>query len=293
MLVPPPASPWLVPFDGSFRIAAARTAPPDDAPRKKDCETRLDKAVSRIAKLQSKLYADDRFAILLIFQAMDAAGKDGTIKALLTGVNPVGCQVFSFKSPSAEELDHDFLWRVRKRVPERGRIGVFNRSHYEEVLVVRVHPSFLGGQRLARPADPAELWRERFESIVEMERHLARSGTLVLKFFLNVSRDAQKKRFLDRIDDEEANWKFSSRDLEERRHWPAYQSAYEEALRATSTSFAPWYAVPADDKAFMRMEVAEVVMHALESLPLRWPEPGAAERDKMLTLRRVLENDEI
>ena len=287
-LSPPPDSPWRVPFDGSFRIAEARTSPPDDAPSKTSCEEHLGKSVARIAKLQKKLYADNRFSVLLVFQALDAAGKDGTIRALLTGVNPVGCQVFSFKAPSDEELDHDFLWRVAMRLPERGRIGVFNRSHYEEVLVVRVHPEYLGGQRLLLPADREQLWQSRFESIADMERHLARSGTLVLKFFLHVSRDEQRKRFLDRIDDEDANWKFNARDLDERRHWAAYAHAYESALSATSRPWAPWYAIPADDKAFMRMEVARVVEQAIDGLPLSWPEPSDAERDEMRALREAL-----
>lgn len=292
-LSPPPDSPWRVPFDGTFRIADARTSPPRDAPSRKDNEERLERSVARLAKLQKKLYADDRFAVLLVFQALDAAGKDGTIRALLTGVNPVGCQVFTFKAPSAEELDHDFLWRVASRLPERGRIGVFNRSHYEEVLVVRVHPEYLGGQKLLLPPDPAQLWQARFESIADLERHLARSGTLVLKFFLNVSRDEQRKRFLDRIDDEDANWKFNARDLAERRHWSAYAQAYEAALGATSRPWAPWYAIPADDKPFMRAEVARIVERAIDGLPLSWPEPTEKERDEMRTLREALAAGEI
>lgn len=292
-LSPPPDSPWLVPFDGSFRIANARTSPAGDGPSKKDCQEHLERSVARIAKLQKKLYADDRFAVLLVFQALDAAGKDGTIRALLTGVNPVGCQVFSFKAPSGEELDHDFLWRVALRLPERGRIGVFNRSHYEEVLVVRVHPEYLGNQRLLLPTDREQLWQSRFESIADMERHLARSGTLVLKFFLHVSRAEQGKRFLDRIDDEDANWKFNSRDLDERKHWAAYERAYEAALCATSRPWAPWYAIPADDKAFMRMEVARIVEQAIDGLPLAWPEASEAERLKMSALRKALQAGDI
>lgn len=281
-------SPHLVPTDGSFRLADARTTPPKKAGDEKGWARRLEKRVKQLAKLQRKLYADDRYAILLVFQAMDAAGKDGTIRAVMSGVDPAGFQVFSFKKPSAEELDHDFLWRTSRSLPERGRIGIFNRSYYEEVLVVRVHPEYIASQKLPYEAAPEDLWEERFESIVNQERHLARNGTLVLKFFLHVSREEQKRRFLSRIDDASKNWKFSAGDVIESRHWDRYMHAYEEALRATSKPWAPWYAIPADDKGYMRVAVADVVAEALKSLPLRWPEPSASDRTRMMELRQEL-----
>ncbi|MCA9614568.1 MAG: hypothetical protein KC586_17550, partial [Myxococcales bacterium] len=247
----PPKSPWLVPFDGSFSLSKMRTQP-KKADRGKDAEERneglLREHVAELYELQQKLFADDRFSLLLVFQAMDAAGKDGTIRAVMTGVNPAGCQVSSFKGPTHEELDHDFLWRVAKRLPERGRIGIFNRSHYEEVLVARVHPELLDAQRLPYRPEDGELWMGRFESIRAFEQHLARNGTVVLKFFLHVSKDEQRKRFLDRIEENDKNWKFNAGDVEERKHWDAYMAAYEEALNQTSRPWAPWYAIPADDK---------------------------------------------
>jgi PPK2 family polyphosphate:nucleotide phosphotransferase len=214
ILFTPVDNPYLVPFDGSFKISKARTEPPSDAPGKKDNLKALDESVEKLSKLQGKLYADNRYSVVLIFQALDAAGKDGTIRTVMTGVNPMGCQVFAFKAPSQEELDHDFLWRVQQALPERGRIGIFNRSHYEEVLVVRVNPGFLKSQRLPQvPKDLDELWEERFDSINEAEKHWARNGAVVLKFFLNVSQKEQHGRFLDRIDDPDANWKFSLTDF--------------------------------------------------------------------------------
>lgn len=283
----PVDSPYLVPFDSSFRVEKAPTRPPKEHRDKKGNQKALEKAVKRIRKRQARLYADDRFALLLVFQAMDAAGKDGTIRAVMTGINPAGCQVFSFKQPSGEELDHDFLWRVYRRLPERGRIGIFNRSHYEEVLVVRVHPEYLGNQKLPSiPDDLEELWRERFQSIRSMERHLARNGTIVIKFFLNVSRDEQRRRFVDRIDEPEANWKFSAGDVAEREHWDAYMHAYEQALNQTSREWAPWYAIPADDKPYMRRTVADIVAKTLDRLDLEFPEPP--DRDALLVHRAGL-----
>jgi PPK2 family polyphosphate:nucleotide phosphotransferase len=287
-------SPYLVPFDGSFEARRAATTPPAGGDDKKKNRKDLRKAVSKLARLQHQLYADDRFAVLLVFQALDAAGKDGTIRAVLSGVNPAGCQVFSFKQPSSEELDHDFLWRCYRRLPERGRIGVFNRSHYEEVLVVRVHPEYLGSQKLPRlpeAGDLEALWAERYESINDFERHLARNGTVILKFWLNVSRDEQRKRFLDRIDQPESNWKFAPGDVRERRHWDRYIEAYEDALRATSRPWAPWYAIPADDKPFMRLQVAEIVVATLKQLGVAYPEVSDARRAEMLEMRRELEGD--
>jgi PPK2 family polyphosphate:nucleotide phosphotransferase len=283
-------SPYLVPFDGSFRVAGAPTRPPDGAPDDDALEDALDASVDRLSELQRMLYADDRFAVLLVFQAMDAGGKDGTIRHLTTGVNPAGFQVSSFKQPSAEELDHDFLWRCAGRLPERGRIGIFNRSHYEEVLVVRVHPEYLEGQRLPElPDDLAQLWRDRYASIVAWEEHLARSGTLVLKFWLNVSPDEQRRRFLSRIEEPEKHWKFSLKDIEERRLWDAYMEAYEDALAATSRPWAAWYAIPADDKDFMRATVADIVVRRLESLGLAYPVPSARVLEDLEIGRRELE----
>ncbi len=283
-----PESPYLVPFDGTFRIAAAPTARPSGAPGKKDSMKELEERVERLDELQRRLYAANRWSVLLIFQALDAAGKDGTIRAVLSGVDPAGFQVSSFKAPSAEELDHDFLWRTAQRLPERGRIGVFNRSYYEEVLVVRVHPEFLDPQRLPfRPAGD-ELWRQRFASIRDHEEHLARNGTAVLKFFLHVSRDEQRRRFLARIDEPKSNWMFAIEDVREAEHWDAYMHAYEEALAATSRPWAPWYAIPADDKPFMRLTVAEIVVAALESLDLRYPRAAEEQLREMAAIREHL-----
>ena len=290
ILFEPVDSPYLVPFDGSYKIAKAPTEPPKDGPSKRANVEALDEAVGKLAKLQAKLYAHDRYALLLVFQAMDAAGKDGTIRAVMSGVNPQGCQVYAFKQPSPEELDHDFLWRVQCALPERGRIGIFNRSHYEEVLVVRVNPSFLKAQQLPRvPDDLDDLWEERYESIIEAERHWARNGTVILKFFLHVSQREQHRRFLDRIVDPDDNWKFAAGDWAETKKWNAYQDAYQAALRATSTPFAPWYSIPADSKSFMRRTVAELVVQTLERLPLTYPEPSLADRERMAEIRRELE----
>jgi len=234
------------------------------------------------------LAAQDRYSLLLVFQAMDAAGKDGTIRGVMSGINPAGVQVFSFKKPSALELDHDFLWRSAVRLPERGRIGIFNRSYYEEVLVVRVHPEILAGQRLPYSIDPQRIWEERFESMRDHEKHLARNGTVVVKFWLNVSRDEQKQRFLDRIDEAEKNWKFSARDVDEREHWDAYMLAYEEALNATSRPWAPWYAIPADDKKYMRLAVSEIIRDTLASLGLTYPRVSETDRSALLEARERL-----
>ena len=287
-----PASPYLAPFDGSFALDGARTAPPDDAPDSKAAKKELRRLVERIAELQQKLYADNRHAVLLIFQAMDAAGKDGTIRAVLTGVNPIGFQIYSFKRPSAEELEHDFLWRTTCRLPERGRIGVFNRSYYEEVLVVRVHPELLEAQNLPRDrADPAQLWRERFESIRNHELHLAHSGTVIVKLWLHVSREEQRRRFLARLEEPEKNWKFEATDVRERQHWAAYQRAYAEAVAATSRPWAPWYVIPADDKPYMRLQVGEIVVRTLESLDLRFPNVAEPERARFDEMRALLEGE--
>jgi PPK2 family polyphosphate:nucleotide phosphotransferase len=282
---------YRVPFDGSFDLHAAPTRPPKDVSGDKALEERLEKLLSRFDELQQMFYAHDQHSLLLIFQAMDAAGKDGTIRAVTRGVNPAGFQVFSFKQPSVEELDHDFLWRTSRCLPERGRVGIFNRSYYEEVLVVRVHPEYLGGQNLPAEVNRDTLWADRFESIHDHEKHLARNGTLILKFWLNVSRDEQKKRFLKRLDSPHKHWKFSPGDVQEREHWDAYMQAYGEALRATSRKQAPWYAIPADNKAYMRVMVAETIVQTLESLRMDYPEPDAAHLARFEECRRLLENE--
>jgi PPK2 family polyphosphate:nucleotide phosphotransferase len=271
-----PDSEFLVPFDDSFRVADMATQP-DKADEKRD-KKRLKKSGDQLDVLQQALYANDRHAVLLVFQGMDAAGKDSTIRAVMQGINPAGCEVYEFKKPSAKELDHDFLWRTSRVMPERGRIGIFNRSHYEEVLVVRVHPSILDAQQLPNNINRETIWEERFESIRDQEKHLARNGTVILKFWLNVSKDAQKRRFLNRLDHEERHWKFNPRDLKERRKWPEYMHAYEEALNATSRPWAPWYALPADDKPYMRACIAEIIVDALQGIGLTYPQPSAEDR---------------
>jgi len=282
---------YLVPFDGSFHVKGASTTPPKELKDKKENRKKLKDLVHELEDLQRMLYAQDKYALLLIFQAMDAAGKDGTLRAVMTGINPAGVQVFSFKAPTPEELDHDFLWRTTTRLPERGRFGIFNRSYYEEVLVVRVHPKFLGSQKLPYPIDLEQIWFDRFESIREHEKHLARNGLVILKFWLNVSREEQRQRFLARIEEPEKNWKFSSGDVEERSHWDDYMHAYEEALRATSCPWAPWYAIPADDKPYMRMCVAETIVNTMKSLDLKYPAVGPEALSKLNKMREVLESE--
>lgn len=252
----------------------------------------LEKNVERLAELQDTLYAQNTHSLLIIFQAMDAAGKDGAIKHVMSGLNPQGCQVFSFKQPSAEELDHDFLWRCAKNTPERGRIGIFNRSYYEEVLVVRVHAEILQAQPL--PADvknDKSIWRKRFEQIRSFETYLAENGVHVLKFFLNVSKVEQKERFLARIEEPEKNWKFSAADAKERAFWDDYMKAYEEALSATSTAKAPWYVVPADKKWFTRVAVSEIIIKKLESMDLHYPKVSAEHKKDLLKAKELLENE--
>ena len=248
----------------------------------------LRRGVTRLAELQDKLYAQDRWGVLLIFQAMDAAGKDGTIKHVMSGVNPQGCQVFSFKVPSPEELDHDFLWRTSKCLPERGRIGIFNRSYYEEVLVVRVHPEFLAAQKLPAGLVTRDIWKERFEDIRGFEKYLSRNGIVVRKFFLHVSREEQKRRFLSRLDEPDKNWKFSANDAREREHWDEYMDAYEDMIRNTATREAPWYVVPADHKWFTRLVVAAAVVDALEDLDLHYPTVDAAQKKQLELARELL-----
>lgn len=250
----------------------------------------LDHNLIDLAEAQSLLYADDRYAVLIVLQAMDAAGKDGTIKHVMSGLNPQGCQVFSFKKPSAEELDHNFLWRYMKSLPERGRIGIFNRSYYEDVLVVKVHPELLGRQ-LPREKFGKKFWEERYEDINTFERHLVRNGTLILKFFLHVSKDEQKRRFTERLDREDKNWKFSASDLTERAYWDDYMKAYEDAISVTSTEWAPWYIIPADYKWVTRAAVADIVTTAIRGLDLRYPEVTDAQRKLLAEARKKLENE--
>ena len=286
------ASPYLAAYDGSFRIGHALTAPPKGAPGKKKCKQSLAKRIDEISDLQRILYAHDRHAILLIFQAMDAAGKDGTIRAVMSGINPAGCQVFSFKQPTPEELDHDFLWRTTKCLPERGRIGIFNRSYYEEVLVVKVHPEYLKGQKLPDRINLKRIWKQRYESIHEHEKHLARNGSVILKFWLNVSREEQRRRFLARIDEPQKNWKFSASDLHERTFWKDYMTAYQKAVNATSRPWAPWYAIPADDKPFMRLTVAEIIVKSLKKLKLKYPAVDEKEKARFSEMRGILDEQE-
>jgi PPK2 family polyphosphate:nucleotide phosphotransferase len=257
----------------------------EDKPRAKEA---LRTGVAELAELQDVLYAQDRWSVLLIFQAMDAAGKDGTIKHVMSGVNPQGCQVSSFKAPTSEDLDHDFLWRCMKQLPERGRIGIFNRSYYEETLVVRVHPEFLAGQKLPEKCVTKKIWSERFEDIRAFERYLTRNGTIVIKFFLHVSKDEQKKRFLERLDMPEKNWKFSANDVKEREHWDEYMKAYEETIRETATEDSPWYVVPADNKWFTRIVVGAAVIDALASLNLKYPKVSAEKRQELVEVRKAL-----
>lgn len=287
MAFEPEQNPYLVPFDGSFSVSTAPTGPAEEL-SKKSAAKKLARCVDRLGDLQRMLYAQDKVALLLIFQAMDAAGKDSTIRAVMSGVNPAGCQVFSFKKPSAEELDHDFLWRTVRCLPERGRIGIFNRSYYEEVLIVKVHPEILGPQRVPQGNGLEELFQDRYDSIRDHERHLARNGTVILKFWLNVSPEVQKERFLARLDRPEKNWKFASGDVEERSHWDVYMSAYQRALNETSRPWAPWYAIPADNKPAMRLRVAEIVVQRMESMGLAWPALSEEARSEMAGMRARL-----
>ncbi|MGA7908954.1 MAG: polyphosphate kinase 2 family protein [Candidatus Sulfotelmatobacter sp.] len=248
----------------------------------------LEEGIARMAELQDKLYAQDRWAVLLIFQAMDAAGKDGAIKHVMSGVNPQGCQVFSFKAPSEEELQHDFLWRTTRHLPERGRIGIFNRSYYEEVLVVRVHPEILESQKVPPSLVKKDIWEERFEDIRCFERHMARNGTVIRKFFLHLSRKEQKRRFLARLEEPEKNWKFSAADIHERACWDDYQKAYEEMIQNTATVHAPWYVVPADNKWFTRLTISAAIVETLEELNLSYPEVNATKRKQLAAAQKVL-----
>jgi PPK2 family polyphosphate:nucleotide phosphotransferase len=258
---------------------------------KEHAQELLRTGVQRLAELQDKLYAQDCWALLLIFQALDAAGKDGTIKHVMSGINPQGCQVYSFKAPSVEELDHDYLWRTARCIPERGRIGIFNRSYYEEVLVVKVHPEILNAQHLPTSLVTKDIWKDRYEDISNFERYLGRNGVAVRKFFLHVSKEEQRQRFLERLTIPEKNWKFSMADVKERNCWDDYQSAYEEAIRHTATPQAPWFVVPADHKWFTRVVVAGAVIDALEELDLAYPKVDATKREELKLVRTELERE--
>jgi PPK2 family polyphosphate:nucleotide phosphotransferase len=258
---------------------------------KQQAEERLGAGIARLSEAQRKLYAQNQWAVLVIFQAMDAAGKDGTIGHVMAGVNPQGVEVSNFKAPSAEELDHDFLWRTNRRLPERGRIGIFNRSYYEETLIVRVHPEYLEAQHLPPPALTKKIWDERFEDINALERYLTRNGILILKFFLHVSKEEQRRRFLSRLTRPDKNWKFSTADVREREFWDDYMTAYEETIRRTATKHAPWFVIPADNKWFTRLVVAEAMANALEELNLALPTLSAAKRKDLEVARRALERE--
>jgi PPK2 family polyphosphate:nucleotide phosphotransferase len=274
-----------------FRLKDYDTADTQGLDLKEQSQALLQESVKRMATLQDMLYAQNEWAVLLIFQAMDAAGKDGVIKHVMSGLNPQGCQVFSFKQPSTEELDHDFLWRTNRCLPERGQIGVFNRSYYEEVLVVRVHPEFLERQHLPWELVTRKVWKERYQDIRGLELYLARNGTIIRKFFLNVSREEQKRRFLARLQEPGKNWKFSEADVREREFWDDYMEAYEDAIRHTSTREAPWFVVPADHKWFMHLVVSSAIIETLESIDLSYPKVDGARRKELDQARRKLEQE--
>jgi len=283
--------PYCITDGKSFKL---KDIDPDDTGEfdkndKERLKESLDEGIAQLRELQEKLYADDKWGVLLIFQAMDAAGKDGAIKHVFSGINPQGCQVTSFKSPSTEELDHDFLWRCNKNLPERGRFGIFNRSYYEEVLVVRVHPEYLGAQKL--PLSDNNIWKKRFQDITQFEKYLAHNGILVRKFFLHVSKKEQKKRFLERLDKPDKNWKFSQADVKERQHWDEYMDAYEDMIRNTASEYAPWFVVPANNKWYTRAVVGAVVIDALLSLNLEFPKLDKKHLADLQAAREALMNE--
>jgi PPK2 family polyphosphate:nucleotide phosphotransferase len=286
--------PYVAPFcfdgSGEFHLKSNKTNEKGGLDKDKG-EKIIEANRKRLSDYQAKLYAQNQWSLLLIFQGMDASGKDSAIKSVFDGVNPQGCQVFSFKTPTSKELDHDFLWRSTICLPERGRIGIFNRSYYEEVLIVRVHPEILAKQKLAPPLVKRTIWRERFEDISAFEKHLARNGTLVLKFFLNVSKQEQRERFLDRLDEPSKNWKFSMADVAERVLWDKYQAAYQDLIRHTSTAAAPWHVVPADHKWFARVVIGSTIVSALDKLDLHFPKVDAASLQEFKKVREALENE--
>ncbi len=285
--------PYLAPFDGSFSVVDVPTKPPRNCPDKKKLKKKLKKLRKKLDEQQRMLYAQDRYSVLLVFQALDAAGKDSTIRAAFKDIDPNGIHVHSFKAPSQLELEHDFLWRTARVLPRRGNIGIFNRSHYEEVLVVRVHPEYLKPQRLPEYESQDELWEQRYESIRDHELHLAQSGTVVIKFWLKHSRECQAERFLARIDDPEKRWKFSMGDVEERQHWDKYMHAYEDAIAATARPWAPWYTIPADNKPYMRFMVAKTVSDTLDQLDLAYPKAELQKEEELSKIRELLANGEM
>jgi PPK2 family polyphosphate:nucleotide phosphotransferase len=280
--------PFRITDGRKFRLEDVRPGDTRGLKSKEQAREQLEAGIERLADLQEKLYAQDQWGVLLIFQAMDAAGKDGAIGHVMSGVNPQGCQVYSFKAPSAEELDHDFLWRTTRCLPERGRIGIFNRSYYEEMLVVRVHPEILAKQRLPKPVVTRKIWGQRFEDVAAFERYLARNGFAIAKFFLHVSKKEQKARFLERLDTPEKNWKFSLADAQEREHWDEYMAAYEDVIRQTAAPHAPWYVVPADNKWFTRLAVAAAIEETLLKLNLTFPVLDAARKAELGKAREML-----
>ena len=285
------AEPFRISDGARFRLKDFDPADTLGLKSKEHAKEALEQGIVRLANLQEKLYAQDRWAILLILQAMDAAGKDSTIKHVMSGVNPQGCQVNAFKAPSAEELQHDFMWRTSRSLPERGKIGIFNRSYYEEVLAVRVHPEFLARQRIPTQLMPDDIWKKRFEDINAFERYLSGNGFMVLKFFLHLSKKEQKCRFLERLEDPKKNWKFSISDALERQHWDKYMKAYEDMIRNTSTKQAPWHVIPADHKWFARLVVAEATIEAMENLDLSFPKMDAEKRKELKDARTALEHE--
>ncbi len=291
MKLPKQSQNFRVPFSGKLKIGKFPTSVPGKMPDKDECEALLAASVTPLDKLQQVLYAQNKYSILCIFQAIDAAGKDSTIRAVFGKINPAGCQVHNFKQPSKEELDHDFLWRTACDLPERGRIGIYNRSYYEEVLVVRVHPEYLDAQNLPDSKADKKFWKQRMESIRDHERHLERNGTVILKFWLNISKEEQGKRLLSRLENPAKNWKFMPDDLTERKLRPQYLKAYEDVLHETSRPWAPWYAIPADNKPYMRLIVAEILVDTLEKLPLEFPKLEKKEQQAMAGYKKILESE--
>ncbi len=284
------AKDFRVPSGKKVKLAEWPTIVKPICKSKEEYQKLLEKHVEELSSLQQLHYASNRYALLLIFQGMDSAGKDGAIRHVMSGINPEGCEVFSFKQPSAEELEHDFLWRTTCHLPERGRIGIFNRSYYEEVLVVRVHPEILRSQGLPEELrDEKTIWKERYDSIVDMEKHLHRNGTRIVKIFLHLSEEEQRKRFLARIDEPDKNWKFSLADIHERKYWKDYVNAYESCLQATSTHHVPWYVVPADDKENARLIVSRIVLDTLEDLKMAYPKTTAKRRTELQSIRKLLQ----
>ncbi len=283
--------PFLIGDGSNFRLKGFDPAETLGLRSKENAQKTLERGIVRLTELQGKLYAQNRWALLLVLQAMDAAGKDSTIKHVMSGVNPQGCQVDSFKAPSSEELEHDFMWRTSRSVPERGRIGIFNRSYYEELLVVRVHPELLAHEKIPAKLMSKDIWQKRFDDINAFERYLSRNGIVVLKFFLHVSKQEQKKRFFERLDDPNKNWKFSMNDVQERQYWDKYMQAYEDMIRNTSTEHAPWHVVPADHKWFSRLVVAEATIDAMESLDLSFPALDAEKRKELKHARAALKRE--